>query len=133
MERHSLTVLYGRAGMSEVSRRTNLTPRAIRLYEQRGLVEAGRDEVGARCFSPEMVERLVFIALSRRAGLSLKDIGELISLSRSRGAVERALELCERRLADLDREREGVRQMVAAMRPEAPRKRATAGARSASL
>lgn len=139
MERRSLTVLFGRASIGEVSRRTNLTPRAIRLYEQKGLIEVRRDDTGARDYPPETVERLTFISLARRAGFTLRDIAELIKLSRSRSAnaaADRALELCERRLEDLDREREGVRQMAAAMRSsaEAPWRaerpaRATLGAR----
>ena len=48
-----------------------LTPRAVRFYEQRGLVSPDRDSHGRRLYSAEAFARLEVIAEARRANLSL--------------------------------------------------------------
>ena len=55
-----------------------LTPRAIRFYEERGLVTASRDARNRRIFDRCARWRLQVIADLRRGGLGLDDIGELL-------------------------------------------------------
>ena len=63
-----------------VARRTGLTKRTIRYYEQIGLLAAcGRSEGGFRLFSEADITRLERIqALKDSAGLSLAEIAELL-------------------------------------------------------
>jgi MerR family redox-sensitive transcriptional activator SoxR len=53
---------------------TGLTVRAIRYYEERGLVEPARDRYRARLYDRAARERLTRIAVLRGCGLSLEDI-----------------------------------------------------------
>ena len=56
----------------------NLTPRAIRFYEERGLVTATRDRQNRRIFDLRARQRLHVIADLRRAGLSLNEIRDAL-------------------------------------------------------
>lgn len=56
----------------------NLTPRAIRFYEERGLVTAARDGRNRRIFDHQARQRLQFIADLRRARLSLHEIRDVL-------------------------------------------------------
>ena len=55
-----------------------LTPRAIRFYEERGLVTASRDARNRRIFDRRARRRLQFIADLRQAALPLNDIRDLL-------------------------------------------------------
>jgi DNA-binding transcriptional MerR regulator len=72
----------------EVGRRLGLTPRAIRYYEEIGLLTpAGRTEGDHRLFSQADVERLQTIkSLRDDAGFSLSDIGALLADEDERAA-----------------------------------------------
>lgn len=56
----------------------NLTPRAIRFYEERGLVTVARDGRNRRIFDHHARQRLQFIADLRRARLSLHEIRDVL-------------------------------------------------------
>lgn len=71
--------LSGRAGIAEVAQAFGMTPRAIRFYESRGLISCGRDRMNVRVFDAMAHERLRRIGLLRSAGLSVKDVAELIT------------------------------------------------------
>lgn len=65
-----------------VAARTGLTPRAIRYYEQIGLLPgaAGRRKGGHRHYDEDDVQRLLLITRMRDLlGLSLDDLDELIA------------------------------------------------------
>jgi DNA-binding transcriptional MerR regulator len=66
--------------IQEVSEEVGLTPRSIRYYEERGLLEpAARSEGAYRLYDADDVERLRFIkGLRDDAGFSLADIGQLL-------------------------------------------------------
>jgi len=66
----------------EAATRTGLPARRIRYYESLGLVRAARQGEGAyRSFSDGDLERLRFIAGSRRAGLSLDEVAAVLGVS----------------------------------------------------
>ncbi|ACG78774.1 transcriptional regulator, putative MerR family [Phenylobacterium zucineum HLK1] len=71
-----------------LSRITTLSPRAIRLYEDRGLLFAKRDRLNKRRFDRQSVRRLELIKLLRTAGMSLRDIRAILALQE--GSVQRA-------------------------------------------
>ena len=65
--------------IGEVSRATGLTARALRFYETRGLVTPLRTAAGRRVYGPGELARLNTAVALKRAGFSLKRIGELLS------------------------------------------------------
>ena len=100
---------------------TGLTPKAIRLYELRGLVEpAERTAAGYRTFSVDALRRLRFIAASRRLGLHLDQIAEILEAAdagaRPCGITQ---ELLDQRIGEVDRvmdELSGLREVLLAAR-----------------
>lgn len=66
--------------INEVAAETGLTTRAIRYYEEIGLLEpAGRSDGSYRLFDPSDLERLRFIkSLRDDAGFSLAQVGQLL-------------------------------------------------------
>jgi DNA-binding transcriptional MerR regulator len=67
-----------RLGMAGAMRLFGLTARALRFYEEKGLVEARRDRLNARFYDPAARRRLEWIARLRKAGVSLPDIEEVL-------------------------------------------------------
>lgn len=65
--------------IGEVARATGLTPRALRLYEARGLITPLRTSGGRRVYGPGELARLHAAVALKRAGFSLKRIGELLA------------------------------------------------------
>lgn len=66
-------------GLADAMRLFGLTARAIRYYEERGLIKAGRDRLNARIFDAKARRRLTWIAKLRLAGVSLPDIEEVLT------------------------------------------------------
>ncbi|WP_227482614.1 MerR family transcriptional regulator [Clostridioides sp. ES-S-0001-03] len=63
--------------MTEVSKITEISPSAIRFYEEKGLLlPTNRKPSGVRYFSEKDVEHLIFITELKKAGLSIKNIYE---------------------------------------------------------
>ena len=65
--------------INEVVKRTGLTKKAIRLYEERGLITVGRSENGYRDYSEKDIKILEQIKLLRTVGVSIIDIRLLFS------------------------------------------------------
>lgn len=63
---------------AETAAALGVTPKALRLYEARGLVCPQRTEAGWRVYGPEALVRLHQIVALKRMGLSLARIGELL-------------------------------------------------------
>lgn len=100
METTDRTITVGQA-----ARRSGLTPKAIRLYESRGLLRpAERTESGYRTYSPRDVEVLRFIRRAKNLGLRLEEIKEIIELERG-GAQPcgKVLELLGAHIREIDR------------------------------
>ncbi|WP_200837532.1 MerR family transcriptional regulator [Ruania rhizosphaerae] len=57
---------------------THTTPRMLRHYENKGLIEAERSSTGQRLFDPSVIEQVHTIRRLLGAGLSVDVIGELI-------------------------------------------------------
>lgn len=79
-----------------------LSARALRLYVEKGLVNARRDRLNRRCSDMAARRRLTWISVLRRAGLSLQDIarvlGGVTNEAQWRGRVGPALETRRRDL-----------------------------------
>ena len=65
--------------INEVEKMTGLTKKAIRLYEDRGLITVERSENGYRDYSENDIKTLERIKLLRTAGVSITDIRLLFS------------------------------------------------------
>lgn len=72
-----------------MSEEVGLTPRSIRYYEERGLLEpAARSEGAYRLYDADDIERLRFIkGLRDDAGFSLNDIGQLLEDETARARI----------------------------------------------
>ena len=64
--------------ISDLAKLYGLTPRAIRFYEERGLIQTSRDRLNTRRYDARARDRLKAIAELRRAGLGLDDIEEIL-------------------------------------------------------
>lgn len=63
----------------ELAAQTGTTLRALRHYEDIGLLTAGRRSSGARCYDTEQRERAALIARLRRLGMPTPDIHAALS------------------------------------------------------
>ncbi|MEV4673061.1 MerR family transcriptional regulator [Actinomadura sp. NPDC049382] len=60
--------------IGELSRRTGVSPRSLRYYEEQGLLASSRSEAGQRHYSDAEVERVALIRRLFGAGLSSRVI-----------------------------------------------------------
>lgn len=67
--------------ISEIAKKTGLTSKAIRFYEQKGLITAAcRADNGYRIYGQKQVDELTFLHKARQAGFTLLECGELLQL-----------------------------------------------------
>ncbi|WP_304166169.1 MerR family transcriptional regulator [Phenylobacterium aquaticum] len=90
------------ATITQLSELFGLTPRAIRFYEERGLVESGRDMFNRRLYDMPARERLRAIAELRRAGLGLEEIEGVLTLEDGEARNARIVEALDRRRDQLE-------------------------------
>lgn len=74
---------------SEAAQQLGVSAKALRLYEQRGLVKPVRTAAGWRAYGPQQLKRAAEIVALRAMGLSLASIGR--ALNGEAGELERAL------------------------------------------
>lgn len=91
---------------SEAARRLGVSAKALRLYEQRGLVHPQRTSAGWRAYGPDEMARAGEIAALRALGLSLAQVGQVLggdaqALEPALAAHQAALERQGRQLADV--------------------------------
>jgi len=87
-----------------VARRTGLTERALRYYEQRGLVRPARSANGRRVYADSDLARLGHVVLLGRMGFSLSRIGQLLRAGNFDAGtlVDLQIETCERDRGRID-------------------------------
>ncbi len=78
---------------AETAKVLGVTPRALRVYEQRGLVTPLRTAVGWRAYGPAALAQLHRVLALKRLGLGLADIA--VMLSGRSSSLEAILELQE--------------------------------------
>jgi DNA-binding transcriptional MerR regulator len=112
--------------IQEVSAETGLTTRAIRYYEEIGLLEpAARSDGDYRLYDASDLDRLNFIrSLRDDAGFSLAQIGQLLedeaARERNRERLRQATDPAERRLYLIDAQ-ERVERQIALLEEKAAR------------
>jgi len=119
--------------IGEVARRAGVTPRALRYYEEKGLLRARRDHNGYRVYEEDTVHAARNIARLLRAGLSSEDVarfGDCLRRERMDRSPDCAalLEVYTARLAMLDRRIEALTELRGRLAEEARRLRAAMAA-----
>ncbi|AVJ16583.1 Cu(I)-responsive transcriptional regulator [Serratia rhizosphaerae] len=67
--------------ISDVAKKTGLTSKAIRFYEEKGLVTAPiRTDNGYRSYNPKHIEELTLLRQARQVGFNLDECRELVAL-----------------------------------------------------
>jgi DNA-binding transcriptional MerR regulator len=101
--------------ITDLAREFGLTTRAIRFYEDHGLLapkRAGR----MRVYGPRDRVRLKLTVRGKRLGLSLTEIRELIDMydttGDDHGQLERFLEVLQKRRAILEQQREDIEEVL---------------------
>jgi len=76
--------------ISEAARRSGLSAKTIRYYEDIGLIQpAGRGDNGYRQYDNTTVEALHFLARAREVGFDLQECRQLLDLQRDRSRQSR--------------------------------------------
>jgi len=65
--------------IGELARRTGVSVRALRFYEERGVLRPRRTANGYRDFAPEAVQTVAHVQLLLAAGLKLELIGQILA------------------------------------------------------
>lgn len=77
MPTRQLATRYLRIG--ELAGRSGVSAKALRLYEQRGLIRpSAHSAAGYRLYGPEVLQRLLRVLVLKRSGFSLAEIGRLL-------------------------------------------------------
>lgn len=67
--------------IGELAARSGTTTKTIRFYEQAGLLpEPTRTPSGYRDYGSEFIDRLTFIRRAQAAGLTLREIGQVLAI-----------------------------------------------------
>ena len=97
--------------ISELSREFGITPRAIRFYEDQGLLAPARSG-RTRIYTKADRTRLKLTLRGKRLGLSLADIKELLEMyggvRNSAQQLRHLLQMLARRRASLEQQREDI-------------------------
>jgi len=95
--------------VTQLCREFDVTPRALRFYESKGLLHPSRQDTRRR-FGNRDRARLALILRGKRFGFSLAEIGELLDLYDAGDSqvtqLTRTIETAEQRLLEMRRQRE---------------------------
>ncbi|MFA7586618.1 MAG: MerR family DNA-binding transcriptional regulator [Novosphingobium sp.] len=104
MDRQAFTI-------SDLTAEFGVTARALRFYEEEGLVSPARDRL-SRIYSRRDRARLAWVVRARNVGFSLTEIKELIDLyDLDDGRVtqkRRTIERCREKVSKLQRQRDDI-------------------------
>ncbi|MEX1038766.1 MAG: heavy metal-responsive transcriptional regulator [Acidimicrobiia bacterium] len=92
--------------IGELARHTGVATKTLRFYEESGVLpEPDRDANGYRNYNHEFVDRINFVKDAQSAGLTLKEIANILELrDRGESTCQHTVELLDYHLADLDRQ-----------------------------
>jgi DNA-binding transcriptional MerR regulator len=91
--------------IGDVAKLTGISVDALRYYDREGLLPSPvRSPNGARRFPPDVVSRVRFVKQAQAAGLTLRDIKQLVAVQRGRGrgACQRMRSVMSERLEEID-------------------------------
>ena len=95
--------------ISQLAREFEVTPRALRFYEDKGLLTPRREGMN-RVYSHRDRARLQLILRGKRVGLSLIEIKEILDLYKvdQRAQAQLSLKKYKKRIVELEAQREDV-------------------------
>ena len=96
-----------RFSFKEMCAKFDVTPRTLRYYEYIELLDPEKDG-RARFYGPREVARMTLILRGRRFGFSLEEIRQWLMIYQQKGTrpqLEAWLQMADRQLAELDRQR----------------------------
>lgn len=114
---------YRTYSITQLCREFAATPRALRFYEEQGLLSPGRRDT-ARVYSYKDRARLQLILGGRRVGLSVAEIRGILDLYDEQGEAAqdaKALRIFQDRIAALENQRQEVDEAIAALTSAAGR------------
>ncbi len=105
--------------IAELARRSGVRASALRYYEDKGLIVSTGRRGLKRLFAPATVERLSLIALGQASGFSLDEIAVLLAGAPDidKGHLRTKAAELDRRIADLERLRDGLLHAAACTAP----------------
>lgn len=93
--------------ISELAQRTGVSVHALRHYERLGMLQPARRASGYREYTEAQRREVIFIAMSRKVGLSLKAIAEHLPAYRAgRLSVDQMVQSLRLRVAEIDAQTE---------------------------
>ncbi|WP_028552542.1 MerR family transcriptional regulator [Paenibacillus sp. UNC451MF] len=103
--------------ISELSKRTGVSLRSLRYYEERKLLNPSRLENGYRDYAESDIEKVEFIQLYFSLGLTVKEIMDffdcLFQNGSKRQCLPNAIEIGERKLDEIKKQIELLRKAEA--------------------
>ena len=103
--------------LADVIQQSQLTEKAVRLYEAEGLIAPIKGGNGRRVYSDEDLARLKFLARARRLGFPLKDCRQLLELKSSDSwTADDVHQVAESHLRALESKMHDLEQMTAHLR-----------------
>src|SRR5438105_14578935 len=91
--------------ISELARLSGVSAHALRHYEKLGLLKPGRTDAGYRDYPDSARREVIFIAMSRKIGFSLRSIaGRLPAYRSGRLGFDDMIEAMRERIAEIDRD-----------------------------
>ena len=107
------TKIDGTYTISELAREFEVTPRALRFYEDKGLLTPRREGMN-RVYSHRDRGRLQLILRGKRVGLSLLEIKEILDLYKvdQRAQAQTTLKKYKQRIVALEAQREDVEAAI---------------------
>ncbi len=109
---HTATASEPVCTIGELARRFDLTYRALRFYESRGLLNPVR-RGNSRVYRVKDVERLAVIVKAKRLGLTLTAIGQILPDADSGQTLRLSRETCLEQIAVLERKLAQTREALA--------------------
>lgn len=109
--------------IGQLCREFGATTRALRFYEEQGLLNPGRRDT-ARIYTYKDRARLILIMRGRRVGLSLAEIREILDLYEEEGEAAQsaeALRVFRKRIEALESQRRDVEDAIDRLKEAADR------------
>lgn len=102
-------------GITRLSQMTGATPRALRHYEDMGLIRPHRAAHGVRLFTPDQCEQAALIVLLRRCEVPLETVREVLAEPPAQRAI-RVRQTLQGKADELSDRLAGVNAALAATR-----------------
>ncbi len=104
--------------ISEMAAKFDVTPRALRFYESKGLLKPAREGRG-RIYRRDEQEHLALILKGRKLGFTIAEIGEMIAAEEghaSQRSLRMTREKCQEQIAHLERQLAETTEALAELR-----------------